>query len=624
MNKQVSLLVIALSAITISSASFAAGEKSHPEAVKPVSVPTVQKLQANGFTVHIRADGTAGNLELCNGNVVPANGRAGEVRYGSDRWALTEPVSISRCGNMVAVAYELPGKEQIQLEVKYQLQIEGKTVVLVRETAVSAHGPLAKDLTVSLSTWPGSLPKDTWLPLVNGTVGKLGDKPAGYDFQGPLDPNHTKISIPMVTFQDENVGRVTYGSDPYFTTLFCSDYLEWTYPKKVGLEDAVEMRRLVTVLHEGTPEKALDAYYQYVLGEVPAGPQWIHDIAMVDYDYMSDGGKGWFNDIDALARALSPEERGKVILAMHGWYDWIGRYSFDATTGQFDKQWTAFGNAYRYKNKPVLIDFEGDKVSGGFEKCEQVLMSPQLVRERLAYAKSKGFRVGLYFADGMTSGTGLPDFNTKRVLRMGGWVGPDTKGKSYCMNPLTPEVHDFFLAYTDALLKEFGDTVDAFVWDETFIVPKQSYGSKEVTGYSTRAMMRLVREVAKKVETYNPQMALLASDCLGLVGSCNYAMVAHGTYQDSWCRPGSWAFCIFPNWRNTAWSCCWWPLHKKKWIEFGVKNYQAPVAISNGWGDNTGFAEMPPDNQKEVLELFRWRAQFQTKMKLIEPLPIYQ
>ena len=58
-----------------------------------------------------------------------------------------------------------------------------------------------------------------------------------------------------------------------------------------------------------------------------------------------------------------------------------------------------------------------------------------------------------------------------------------------------------------------------------------------------------------------------------------------------------------PNWRNTLWSCCWWPVHKWKWIEFGVKNYQAPVAISNGWGDNTGFAAMSPEMQKKVLEL---------------------
>jgi hypothetical protein len=55
-----------------------------------------------------------------------------------------------------------------------------------------------------------------------------------------------------------------------------------------------------------------------------------------------------------------------------------------------------------------------------------------------------------------------------------------------------------------------------------------------------------------------------------------------------------------------------------------VKNFQAPVAISNGWGDNTGFAEMRPEIQKKVLELFRWRAHALSQMKLMESLPAYQ
>ena len=417
---------------------------------------------------------------------------------------------------------------------------------------------------------------------------------------------------------------MSIASDPYFSMLFASDHLEWTYPKNVGLEDSVEKRRLVTVIHEGAPDSALDAFYRYALPEVPPGPPWLHEIAMVDYDYMSDGGKGWFKDIDALSAVLTSEERGKVFLCLHGWYDWCGRYCFDAKSGQFDKQWTAFGNAPRYKNQRKSVEVGGESVDCGFDKCEQVPMTPTLLRERLAYAKSKGFRVGLYFADGLNAGTGLPGYSKKLVLKSGGWVGPDTSGESYCMNPLAPEVRDRFLAYTDALLREFGDTVDAFVWDETFMVGANTYGSAEVPGYSSRAMMRLVREVARKVEMHNPQMALLASDCAGIIDAANYAMVAHGTYQDSWCQPGTWAPGIYPNWRNTLWCCCWWPIHKWKWIEFGVKNYQAPVAISNGWGDNTGFAEMSPDMQKKVLELFRWRAQFRAQMKLIETLPVYK
>ena len=90
-------------------------------------------------------------------------------------------------------------------------------------------------------------------------------------------------------------------------------------------------------------------------------------------------------------------------------------------------------------------------------------------------------------------------------------------------------------------------------------------------------MMRLVREVARKVEMHNPQMALLASDCAGIIDAANYAMVAHGTYQDSWCQPGTWAPGLYPNWRNTMWCCCWWPIHKWKWME---RSKVADVALA--------------------------------------------
>ncbi len=63
---------------------------------------------------------------------------------------------------------------------------------------------------------------------------------------------------------------------------------------------------------------------------------------------------------------------------------------------------------------------------------------------------------------------------------------------------------------------------------------------------------------------------------------------------------------------------------KWQWIEFGVRNYQAPVAISNGWGDNAGFAEMDPDMRKRVVDLFLWRAQLPTRMKWMQQLPVFR
>ena len=348
---------------------------------------------------------------------------------------------------------------------------------------------------------------------------------------------------------------------------------------------------------------------------------------MVDYDYMSDGGKGWFADIDALTKALPRADRAKVFLCLHGWYDWVGRYCFDVKTGHFDQQWTVFRNYKAYKDRHNALTMDGRSFDFGSRGCRPVQLTVANVHERLAYAKSRGFRVGLYFADGMQSCKGLADFSLRRVLLAGGWEGPDTSGASYCQNPLVPEVRQFYLTYADALLAEFAGQVDAFVWDETFWPPEGKFGSAAVPGYADRAMMRLVREVAKKVEDGNRQRhrqtALLTSDNLGVNGWVPCALMGHGTYQDSWCKPQAWSYGIFPNYRNTMWSCCWFPVNLWKWIEFGVHQYQGPVSLSNGWGDDAGFAELSPEMQHKVLVLFQWRKQQTTQLRAFTQLPVY-
>jgi hypothetical protein len=141
-------------------------------------------------------------------------------------------------------------------------------------------------------------------------------------------------------------------------------------------------------------------------------------------------------------------------------------------------------------------------------------------------------------------------------------------------------------------------------------------------------MMKLVRDVTRQVDDYNRahrrQIALLASDDIGAWGGIRnapYAVMAHGTYQDSHCRPDAWPFAIFPNYRTAFWSCCWWPVSRWDWVTYGVRQYHVPVSISNGWGDNLGFAEISPAMQQKVLDLFRWRLQHHTRLHWLDRLP---
>ncbi|MBI3117067.1 MAG: hypothetical protein HYZ00_00160, partial [Candidatus Hydrogenedentes bacterium] len=273
-----------------------------------------------------------------------------------------------------------------------------------------------------------------------------------------------RLALPLLSeVSGDGAVRLTTLVDPgasaYFMLRPAGGSPEWVVNTESGAQPLNEplTRTLWTVIQSGGPEEALKAWYAVALADVPPGPDWLHDIAWQHYDYMSHGGQGWFEDLDAVEKMVAPEDRGKIIFALHGWYDLLGRYTFDAAAGKLDDTWTAFPNAAAMKEK-------------GFPTSEPVAMSQAELHRRIKYAKDKGVRVALYFADGLTACEGAGRFAEDRVLFWGGWNGPDTQGRAYCQNPVHPEVYQWYVEYLEALLAGYGQEIDALVWDETFIV----------------------------------------------------------------------------------------------------------------------------------------------------------
>ncbi len=562
---------------------------------------------------------------------------AGEIRYAGHVLKLAKAAAVTRAENRISFTYRWSEEPSIEVIVEHRLTRKASALTWTRELQVKGGARLASDLTVSLESGLPALPADTWLPMINGIGAPLGtNQAAAYRFAGALPGPGALLALPMISVpaqpssSRERPGRMLLAADPYFSVLFTPKALEWTYPARAGLESGCERRTIVVIRHEGAPEQSLDCFFRTVLADVPPGPKWLHQIALVDYDYMSDGGRGWFRDIDVLAAALPKKDRNKVFLCLHGWYDFLGRYCFDSKAGKLDSEWTAFSSYEAAQKAPAFGEIGGERVEMGFANCKPVRMSLSEVHARLKYAHSQGFRAGIYFADGMNAGEGLADFDPSCVLHFGGWQGPDSKGRSYLRNPLHPKVRAFYLDYAKALLAEFGPDLDALNWDETFHIPPGQLGTDGAPGYADRAMMQLVRDISRLVEDYNRrhkgQIAFLTSDCLGAFNQdlkSPYALVAHGSYQDSWCQPQAWSYGIFPNYRNVLWSCCWWPVTKWSWIDFAVRQYQAPVSISNGWGNDKGFSEMTEEQRARVLALFKWRKQEPTKLRWFDQLPAY-
>ena len=284
----------------------------------------------------------------------------------------------------------------------------------------------------------------------------------------------------------------------------------------------------------------------------------------------------------------------------------MGAYCFDAQTRQLKNEWIAFG------------------------RTRKVQLTQDALRRRMRLARSLGFRVLLYFGDGLAADSGVPGYRDDWAYRnpdgkpITGWQGPDTYGLTYLRNPAHPEVSEWYLNYCDALLQTYGAEFDGLVWDETFHAAPGQIALEPVPAYCDRAFMALVQNLAQRVRGYDPQKVFLTSDCIGIPGMESvpgYGMVAHGTWQDSWCHPVAWSYGLFPNWRNVLWSCNWSPLSNFQFTQFGVKTFGVPVAISNGWGDDCGPSEWQPDQRDRILALFEERCAQQGRVRYLTTDP---
>lgn len=455
------------------------------------------------------------------------------------------------------------------------------------------------------------------LPLKNGVLRRApASQEAAFEFAGGSGGGNLQedLAIPLVhAFAPESGVRVSWAADVTFSTGFGESFV-WEYPEGVA-RGGEDLRTLYTIVHSGGFEQSMRAFYATALREIPPGPEWLHDVAMVGYDYLSEGGKGWFADIDMLEKLIAPRDRRKVLLALHGWYDYVGLYTFDSKSRSLARRWTAFPNAQgpEVQRRAELPD-TGNPFHWAAEKIRAlrpVEMTLEDMHRRIQYARRRGFRVALYFADGLMSSDGIPGFDPSRVLRWGGWMGPETKGKSFVMNPLHPEVAPFFRGYLRALLEEYGREVDAFVWDETFYVQPWDAGAGEYRGFAARAMRDTVQELTRMTSAHSRELAFLTSDNLidgpRLRHRAPYALSSHGTYQDSGCNREYWKYGLFPNYRNTLWSCNWAPMKAFDRTEYGVNTFDVPVAISNGYGEDLGVSEMSREQVARLMGLFEKR-----------------
>ena len=242
-------------------------------------------------------------------------------------------------------------------------------------------------------------------------------------------------------------------------------------------------------------------------------------------------------------------------------------------------------------------------------------LDKQEVHRRIKFATDLGFRVVLYFSDGMNC-TGVPNdvrrgqaFVDADGRTRSGWTGPDGGGGNF-LDPSSPLVQKWYLAYLEALLREYGKEVSGLVFDETnnFLPGDVSYRDKKSPAYADRAMMGLMSDLTRKVQQWrrtNPDLVFLE-------GSHQvYGLVAHGSYTDYQ------GFPLIINYRNNSWATYWEKpgirnLHGHYRSDINIDYpYGFDMVLSDGWSDTgypqTGPARMPAEVLAEVVERFQRR-----------------
>ena len=486
------------------------------------------------------------------------------------------------------------------LRVSMALPQEGKSELLLHETELKFDRPVQMDVTVQYRFQiRDTLATKMVLPERNGYLrsyplspGRPGAGRYELGAQAARGSKCPQLGIPVVglTLGGRQLavsidpycgGRIETSRDGKHTFVTVST----TYHGSV-VPLTSEKRTVALEFHRNGVDGMLHSFY-HTIPEIKPGAAWIHDVHLVYYDYLSDGGEGWFKGLKHLADRIPREHRGRVAACLHGWYDYFQQYAYDHKSGKLLKKWVAFPGT-----RKTPMSLEG-------------------MHKRIKFAKDLGFRTLLYFADGTNSDSGAPAFRKEYVFRdkngktVKGWKGPDSLGQPLRMDPAVPGLRDWYKGYLKALLEEYGGEVDGLVWDETFYMPVGAISySQKTPAYADRAMMSLVSEMTQIVQQYrkrNPDLVFLASD----IGKTTYALVSHGTYQDSDMRIRDWAPGMFANYRNCLWSCNWHPVrHGGSRNRHAAEALGLPQGLSNGYGDNKGPHEMPKELFEAVLQRF--------------------
>jgi hypothetical protein len=575
----INTFITAISIILLACSQLAFGESLVEAKNSGILWNPVDGREVRFLTPELALDGLPLTIELRKQSV-----HDGEATFAYAVSNGTIRVTISAATNALVAQMKMAFDKPVTgtLETTFAFDVEGEPA---REMGLPERNGVFKVLPISAE------------------LGGAGKFELGQGATGPIQCSTLGMPVVGLIFGGTE-SQLAVAADPYCGSFMSAQEkrvsIRTTYSGAlVPIQD--ETRTVALEFHRAGADGTCRAFYRTIPEIAPSAP-WTHGIHLVYYDYLSEKGEGWFKDLQVLADRIPLQHRGRVAVCLHGWYDYFQQYAYDHKSGKLLKEWTAFPGT------------------------DKVPMDLAEMHRRLKFAKDLGFRVLLYFSDGTNSDSGAPAFQKDYVLKdkagktFPGWKGPDSLGQPLMMDPSVPGLRDWYRGYLKALLAEYGKDVDGFVWDETFYIPTNFVSYPEgKPAYADREMMSLVSELTQLAQAYrkdNPDLVFLASD----LGRTSYALVAHGTYQDSAMRESAWGPSMFSNYRNGLWSCNWFPLSHAKENKIAAEKYGLPQGVSNGWEDKCGPSRMPTELLDAVLTRFTKNVEAnRERLRYLEP-----
>ncbi|MFH1267609.1 MAG: hypothetical protein ABIK89_17965, partial [Planctomycetota bacterium] len=287
----------------------------------------------------------------------------------------------------------------------YTLAREGKRSVLSRESDLEFEEPLRLVVSVEHTVRVlGKQPTQCTLPLRNGVVTDfaLGGPQAQAAYfalgRGATSSKGQELAVPVVglRFDGDAERSLAVATDPYCGVQFRLASGGEGAKREASITTATtyqgtlvpvkrEARTCAFAFHPCGVDGMLTSFYD-TIPEITPGAAWIHDVQLNYFDYLGKQGQAWFDDLEKLAEKIPAEKRKAVVVNLHGWYDYLGRYAFDRNARKLEDEWIAF------------------------PRTRKIAMSKAEIHRRIRFAKDLGFRAVLYFADGLNADSGMPDF----------------------------------------------------------------------------------------------------------------------------------------------------------------------------------------------------------------------